>query len=307
MFGVIAMTLLEFQERFSTIRACEERLFELRWPDGFVCPKCGSKEYCEVVSSSRKEAEERMPLFQCKNCSRQTSVTAGTIFHKTKTDLRKWFLAVYLMANDKRGVAATTIQRNIGVSYPTAWNMLRKIRKAMADRNALYQLEGLVQIDDAYFGGESHGKGKRGRGSDQDPVIVAVQMERGTPKYITMAVVPNLTKEVVAPVLSGRLKPNCVWETDGSKTLVACAKELEPASHIVTKSGTPEAHETFEWIDKVISLAKRFIDGTYHGRIVYKQGYLEEFVYRFNRRKLGNRLVDRLLLACAHAKPLPSV
>ncbi|TDY42172.1 transposase-like zinc ribbon protein [Alicyclobacillus sacchari] len=203
-------------------------MFVLRWPDGFVCPKCGSTEYCEVACSSRKDAEDRLPLFQCKNCSKQTSITVGDLFHKTKTDLRKRFLKVYLVANDKRGVAATTIARNIGVSYPTAWGMLRKMRKAMVNRNGWYQLEGLVQIDDAYVGGESHGDGKRGRGSDQDPVIVAVQMERGKPKYITMALMPNLTKETVAPVLSERLKPNCVWDTDGSMTLVACAKELEP-------------------------------------------------------------------------------
>ncbi|WP_284200042.1 transposase [Alicyclobacillus sacchari] len=96
------MNLLEFQEQFTTVRACEERVFVLRWPDGFACPKCGSTEYCEVACSSRRDAEDRLPLFQCKNCSKQTSITAGDLFHKTKTDLRKWFLTGYLVANDKR-------------------------------------------------------------------------------------------------------------------------------------------------------------------------------------------------------------
>jgi transposase-like protein len=298
------MHLLEFQERFATEMACDEYLFAQRWPDGFVCPHCGGRDYSEVISKARRHAEDRMPLLQCKACTRQTSVTAGTLFHKTKTDLRKWFLAVYLVANDKRGVAATTIARNIGVSYPTAWSMLNKIRQAMADRNARYQLGGLVQIDDAFFGGESHGEGQRGRGSDQDPVIVAVEVERHKPKHIMLAMVPDLTRQTVSAVLSERLQSSCVWETDGSTTYAACAKELEPASHIVTKSGTPEAHETFEWIDKIISLAKAFINGTYHGRMEYRQSYLEEFVYRFNRRHFGHRLAERLLFACANTKPV---
>ena len=139
------------------------------------------------------------------------------------------------------------------------------------------------------------------------PVRVVVQTEHGKPKYITMARVPNLTKETVTPILSERLKPSWIWETDGSKTLTACAKELEPASPIVTRSGTPEAHETFEWIDKVIRLAKRFIDGTYHGRIVYKQRYLEEFVYRVNRRTFGNHRIEKLIFACTNTGPAPNV
>lgn len=297
------MNLLEFQERFATERACDEYLFAQRWPDDFVCPHCDCKEYSEVVSTARRHAVDRMPLFQCKSCT-QTSVTAGTLFHKTKTDFRKWFLAVCLAANDKRGVATTTIARNIGVSYPTAWSMLNKIRQAMAHRNAQYKLAGLVQIDDAFFGGESHGEGKRERGSDQVPVVIAVEVERHKPQHIMLAVAPNLTAQTVSTVLENRLEHTCVWETDGSTTYAACAKALDPRSHIVTKSGTPEAHETFEWIDKIISLAKAFINGTYHGRMKYRQSYLEEFEYRFNRRKYGHRLVERLLFACAIMKPV---
>ena len=296
--------LLEFQERFQTERACEEYLFAQRWSDGFLCPRCSCKEYSEVATFARRDSEVRMPLFQCKTCRHQTLVTAGTIYHKTKTDLRKWFWVTYLVANDKRGVSAKTVARNIGVSYPTAWSMLKKIRHAMAERNAKHKLSGIVQIDDAFFGGESHGEGKRGRGSDQEPVVIAVEVERHKPRHIMLTVVPNLTRQVVSEVLGKRLERTCIWETDGSTTFAACVKDLEPASHLVTKSGTPEAHETFEWIDKIVSLAKAFIDGTYHGRMIYRQNYLEEFAYRFNRRQFGHRLVERLLLACATTAPV---
>ena len=146
------VNFIEFMKRFQTEEQCRQFLFSLRWPDGFICPRCGSKHFCEV---------KHRRVYHCLKCGHQASVTANTIFHKSHTPLNKWFLAVFLMAQDKRGISAAKLARDIEVSPPTAWLMLQKIRKAMADRDASYLLSQIVEIDDAYFGAPDEG-GKRG-------------------------------------------------------------------------------------------------------------------------------------------------
>lgn len=297
------MNLVEFTRCFAEESACEEHLIALRWKEGFHCPKCNCTEAMLVHAKHRRDADNRKPLFECKQCHRQTSVTSGTIFHKTKVPLTIWFLALYLVANDKRGVSAKTLERNLGVSYPTAWLMLKKIRKAMADRNALYKLEGIVQVDEFFLGGKSHGDGKRGRGTDQDPVVIGVSLKKGAPIHCFMEVVGDMAKRTVLDVFSRRMTSGVTLETDGNPTYAACAEEME-ISHLVTLSSDESAHEVFKWVDTLISNLKAFVDGTYHGREAYKQMYLEEFVYRFNRRTVGHRLVERLLNTCVLASPL---
>ena len=117
------MNLIGFMERFSTETAREEHLIQLRWKQGFRCPRCDRTEFMLVRAAHRRNADKRVPLFECKSCHRQTSATSGTIFHKSKVPLTEWFLTAYLVSNDKRGIAATTLQRHLGVSYPTAWLM----------------------------------------------------------------------------------------------------------------------------------------------------------------------------------------
>jgi transposase-like protein len=295
------MNLLEFTQQFSDEKACEEHLIHLRWKKGFTCPKCSHAEAMLVHATHRRDADRRVPLFECKQCHRQTSVTAGTIFHKSKTPLYKWFLAIYLVSNDKRGISAKTLQRHIGVSYDTAWNMLNKIRNAMAERNAKYQLEGIVQVDDFYLGGKS--KGKRGRGTTQTPMVMGVSLTKGKPQYCFIEAVEDLSKNSILPILQRNLGTDVVLETDGNWSYGASAKELDIA-HLVTLSSDEDAHETFQWVDTLISNLKAFIDGTYHGRQRFKQLYTAEFTYRLNRRHMGHRLVERLLNTCALAHPI---
>ncbi|RIV20870.1 IS1595 family transposase [Alicyclobacillaceae bacterium I2511] len=283
------MNLVDFTNRFSSESACEEHLIALRWPSGFCCPKCGSRNAMRVQAAHRRNAVNRVPLFECKDCHRQTSVTSGTIFHKSQTPLTKWFVAIYLVANDKGGIAATTLERALGVSYPIACLMLRKIRIAMADRNAKYRLEGIVQVDDFYLGGES--EGKRGRGTDQAPVVTGVSMKKGKPEYLFMDLVNDLSKHSVLEVLSGRLTKGVILETDGWPTYASCAEDLGVQSHLITRSRDGNKNETFQWLDKAISNFKKFIDGTYHGRQLDDQLYMEEYTYRYNRRNFGHRLV----------------
>ena len=218
-----------------------------------------------------------------------------------------WFLAIFLIAVDKGGKSALALSRELGLRYATAWLLHHKIQWAMTDRNAQYQLGGLVELDDAYFGGVSHGAGKRGRGTDQDPVVVGVSLnEKSHPKYVFLEAVESLKKETVLEVLKRRVEQYGVWLSDGADIYAAGAK-AHHADHRVTLSRDPEAPEVFHWVNTVISLAKTFIDGTYHGRgRARRQLYLEEFSCRFNRRHLGTRIADRLLLACQASRPHPN-
>ena len=159
------MNLLVFQEEFRTESDCRNWLFSTRWPQGFRCPRCSGEEYCLL---------ERRNLYLCKACRYQASPTAGTIFHKTKTPLLKWFWLIYRMATSKTGVSIAEMQRELEIKdYKTIWVMAHKIRKGMSDRDAHYRLAGLVEMDESFFG--TTVSGKRGRGAEGKAlVIVAV-------------------------------------------------------------------------------------------------------------------------------------
>ena len=149
------MSLLEFQRKFSTEKACQEHLFRLRWPQGYKCPRC---QHDQAYFHRTRQ------LYQCKACGYQASLTAGTIFHKTRTPITKWFWMIFLMGRQKSGISMLSLQRMLEIkTYKTIWVMGHKIRKAMADRDAYYKLAGLIEMDDTYFG--SSKPGKRGRGA----------------------------------------------------------------------------------------------------------------------------------------------
>jgi transposase-like protein len=144
------MNLLEFQKRFFTEQACHEHLYQIRWPSGYKCPRCGHEEYS--YHGVRQ-------LYQCKGCKYQVSLTAGTVFHKTRTPLQKWFWMIFLMGRQKSGISMMSLQRMLGIkSYKTVWMMGHKIRHAMAHRDSHYKLGGLIEIDDTYIGSKKHGR-----------------------------------------------------------------------------------------------------------------------------------------------------
>ena len=135
------ITFQEFRTRFSTEESCRAELFRLRFPNGFVCPKCGCTEYYPVRGRN---------TFQCRACRRQTSVTAGTVMHRTHLPLTAWFWAIYLCATDKRGISAVQLSRTLNICYESAWYLLHRIRCAMAQRDENYALSGIVEMDDGY-------------------------------------------------------------------------------------------------------------------------------------------------------------
>ena len=282
------MDFLQFQKRFSREDFCLKHLVKLRWPDGFVCPRCGHDK--AGFHSKRK-------LLQCKGCRYQASATAGTIFHRTKIPLRKWFWFIFLISSQKTGVSIQGLQRLLGIkSYKTAWTMAHKVRKAIADRDASYQLANLVEMDDSYFG--PSGRGKRGRGSKgKVPVVVAVENRGKKPGFAAMRVVDNLKSAHIAHFAQSKIKEQQTVRTDGYVSyycLTGYGYELDMR---IVGNG-PNASKELPWVHTLIANVKSMLRGAHHGvSHKYLQRYLDEFCYRFNRRYWPSQLFNRLLKA----------
>ena len=285
------MTMLEYQENYGTEDQCKQYLYEKRWPKGFVCPKCSHTECFNIQSRN---------LYQCKACNRQTSITAGTIMDKTRTPLRKWFLALYLVGEDKRGISALALMKKIGVSYNTAWTMLSKIRHAMAERENTYMLGGIIEMDEAFFGAPTEG-GKRGRGTDKTAVLVSVCLtDEGKPGFAKMEVIEHVDSKAVTDFANGSITKGSEIHTDGLKIYRPLAQE--GYSLIQKKYDAKGNPEHLHWTHIIVSNAKAFINGTFHGLgSTHLQRYLDEFCYRFNRRWLVSGIFPKLVDAVARS------
>jgi transposase-like protein len=290
------MTLPEFMDRFGTEQACREFLFHNRWPDGFRCPRCGSSE---------AYAMRTRPHWKCKACGHQVSVTAGTIMHKSHLPLTTWFLAIYLVSQSKRGISALELSKQIGRRYETAWHLLHKIRRVMSDREAERLREGMVEMDDAYFGGVSHGR--VGRGTAQVPAVVAVSIGReGTPAFGRIVLLPDLRRESGDYAAKRILAEGAHVLTDGLGTFrglsdLGFKHQVVPGGNLLGE----DDRDPFPYVHTFISNAKAWINGTFHGLgRRHLQSYLNEFSYRFNRRWGEDRIFERLLRACVAHQPV---
>lgn len=285
------MGLMKFQERFGTEEDCEKHLFHMRWPDGYKCPRC---EHQEAYYHKNRR------LYQCKKCGYQVSLTAGTVFHKTRTPLRKWFWMIFLMSRQKSGISMLCMQRMLDIkSYKTVWSMGHKIRKAMADRDSMYQLGGLVEVDDAYFGGTK--SGKRGRGADgKSKVIVCVENKGDRAGFASMYVVDSVSREEIKDKVKPGITEGSVVLTDGWRAYEVLNSDTITHSPTVVGSGE-NAVKVLPWVHTLISNIKGNIRGVYHGvKGKHLIRYLPEFCYRFNRRFWETELFNRLLNACVN-------
>lgn len=277
-----AMGLVRFQRKFGTEEQCYEYLIAKRWPNGFVCPKCGC-----IGGYSIKGHRE----YVCKHCKKQSSVTSGTIMHRTHLPLTVWFLAMYLVSTDKRGCSAAYLSRELEISYHTAWFLLHRIRSAMGEAETNRILEGLVQMDEAFYGAPGK-NGKHGRGADKVNVLIALsQNEMGHPKYLKMQV-SDITLSGIKSFAKNSIKDKSTIITDGLNLYDIALKENY--EHYVCKG--KEKSEVLQWIHIMISNSKAMILGTFHGlEEKYFQYYLNEFVYRFNRRFRLDKLFEELV------------
>jgi len=291
--------LAEFIRDYGTEEQCAGALFKWRWPDGFRCPHCGHDRHCAL--KSRK-------LYQCNRCRHQASLVSGTLFEQTKLPLTTWFLAIHLIAQAKTGLSALALMRHMGVSYNTAWAVKQKVMQAMKERDDGKRLGGLVQLDDAYWGGERHG-GKRGRGSaNKTPFVAAVSLNgEGHPVSMNLNVVKGFRQAEVARWAKGHLLPGCSVVSDG----LACFAAVEGAGcrHVgIVTGGGPQSvtREEFAWVNTMIGNVKKAINGVYHA-IGHKHlpRYLAEFCYRFNRRFQLEDMLPRLVYVAARTPPMP--
>lgn len=289
------MTLRQFQRRFRTEQACIRLLFRLRWPDGYRCPRCGHLR-CSFHTARR--------LYQCSKCKYQVSVTAGTIFHKTRTPLIHWFWIIFIMTRQKSGVSMLSLQGMLGMKcYKTVWNMAHKIRKAMADRDAGYQLSGLVETFQAHLRpAKSTAKSPNsGRGSS---IVVSVEDLGDSPGFARIRLVHETAAEQSEPANSGALASRAEKHPPATPThseggVEDCYEELNP---ILISDRKPRR---IGWARILMANLTGNIRGVHHGvSEKYLHRYLAEFFYRFNRRAWSSQLLNRTLVACVFSAPI---
>lgn len=292
----------QFQRQFVTEEACQEYLAACRWPDGFVCPRCDHRHAYAIVRHRR---------WQCAACRHQVSLTAGTILHNTKTALTDWFWAAYLMTTDTRGLSALVLQRQLGLRrYETAWMMLHKLRRAMVNV-AREPLHGEIEVDDTWIGGPQPGlRGSRQlKGRHAVPVLVAVERRGERSGRVRMTVLPDFTAATMTVLIKQQIAPGSTIYTDGLGSFsgleqagfdhVALKQPLRRAFRTGAKSVVPLA-------DRAIGNLQQWLIGTYHGvSRAQLQAYLDEFVFRHNRRRQPMAAFQTLLGLGTGRTPTP--
>ena len=319
-------TMPDFLARFGTDLACRDYLFQRRWPDGFRCADCGHHR-CYFLT-------RKINVCECTSCGSQVSLLTGTIFEQTKTGLSKWFLAIYLFAGSKGGIAALELQRHLGFrSDQTAWVWLSKIRAAMDARGTT--LDGRVEVDETYIGGPE--PGKRGRGAGGKTLVAgAVEVRtrevvapdpgrlRGIARKLAEGVAARLaeglgtTRRCLGRTRLGRIEnvsanalqsfiklsiaPGATIVTDGWRGYLGPTKQGYTHDRIILSKTDGKAHDNLPGPHLVFMLQKRLLLGTYHGGVSPERlpAYLDEFQFRFNRRSMtparrAMRLIERAI------------
>jgi transposase-like protein len=282
------MNIIDLQKRFSTQRKCEDFLRSRRWPKGVACPRCG-ETHPYWISTRR--------IWRCKACSYEFSVTTKTIFHRSRTPLQKWYIAICLLVTSKKGVSTKQLERSLGVTYKTAWRMAMQIRKAMKPGYGFEdKLAGIVEADDTYIGGPKSG-GKRGRGAPGKEIIVGIKERGGN---VIAQVVSDLKADTLAPLLDAFVKVDAeLLCTDELKSYRKAALDTGLHHEVVRHAGTyVNGNVHVNGVESFWSLFKRAIIGVYHRvSAKYLQAYLNEFVFRFNNRH-NEDIFDLVLTGC---------
>ncbi len=288
-------TLLELERRFSCEGACAEYLAALRWPGGWVCPRCAGTDAWSV----------RRKRWLCGYCRYEMSVTAGTVFQDSHLPLTIWFRAMWQITSQKNGISALGLQRVLGLgSYKTAWAMLHKLRRAMV-RPGRERLDGVVEVDETYWGGEETGAIGR-RTEIKAMIIVAAQEDGKGIGRIRLRSIPNLTKGTLHGFIAQAITPGSTVRTDGLPAYMG----LDGYAHDrQTQRHQAEGEHVLPRVHRVISLLKRWLLGTHQGAIGqdHLNDYLDEFTFRFNRRTSTSRgkLFYRLAQQVVQVGPAP--
>ena len=302
-------SLIRFQHCFNTEQACIEYLAGQKWPDGYKCKKCGCMRAYQL--------RERCRVFMCCECNSQESVTAGTVLHRTKIPLLKWFWAAYLMSQDIRGVSAKHISRELNLRYATAWTMLHKLRRALADTMAS-PLKGVVEVDETYYGGKGSTESKGRSLYNKNKSLIVMAVERKPAKgdkapginqsgfvcgNAKVSLVVSASSEDLSPFVRSALKKGTNMLTDGWAGYRGNEMHTD---HEPEPQGNPKnADSLLPMVHMQFSNLKTWLNGTFHG--VSKKhlpAYLIEWNYRFNRRNLISNLFGYVIRRIMNTNPI---
>lgn len=290
-------SVLEFQRQFPNEASCAAWLAAARWPEGFRCPVCGHDHAWKL--------ETKAWTYECSECRRQTSVTAGTVMHGSKLPLTVWFWAAYLMATHSNGISARQLWRQLGLgSYKSAWLLCAKLRTAMVNPTRAL-LSGVVEVDETQIAHRTKddpvtgGGGRSPEGKMQ--VVVAVEVIGDVPGRMRLGVIPDASSASLHPFIMANVAPTSTIKTDGWSAYPGVpGYKHEP--HVV---GNMAAHIVLPWVHRVVSNLKTWGLGVYHGlRPKHLQSYLDEFVFRFNRRRTPHAAFRTLLGIAVTIKPV---
>jgi transposase-like protein len=286
-------TLADFQRRFATEEACHSYLVECRWPEGYRCPRCDHREAYWLNTRG---------LIQCRSCRHQTSVTAGTVMHRTRVPLHQWFWAAYLVTTHTPGFSALQLQRQLGLHrYETAWVVLQKLRRAMV-RPERDRISGTVEVDETYVGGLEEGRrGGRQRDSDKAIVVGAVEVRGRAAGRVRLAVVPDVSASSLVSFVEMSVEAGSTLLTDGWQGYAPLRRTYDHRP--VTQGDSKNAANLFPHVHRVFSNLKTWLSGTHHGvSSKHLPHYVNEFVFRFNRRRTPMAAFQSLLgLTAQHA------
>jgi transposase-like protein len=286
-------TIKDFDKQFPTNDACLEFLFNARYPQGAFCEKCGK------ITPHYRIADRK--VFSCQSCGSHISPTANTIFHKSDTPLLSWFHAMFLMSSTKTGISAKQLQRELGVTYKTAWRMFKEIRKLMTDN--VNPLSGQVEVDETYIGGKSHGA--RGRGASGKTIVMGMVERQG-----------NAITKVIPNVQANTLLPMIERNVEKSNKTVVYTDELPSYNHVERLGYAHEIvqHSAKQYVNGVVHVntmeslwgtIKRGIDGVNHSvSPLYLQSYLDSYIYRYNHRKDETPMFISLLNQVSKVVPI---
>lgn len=290
--------IMELESRFSTEEACLECLASLRWPNGFTCPRC----------SHTAAWEKGTGLRECTRCHYKTSILSGTIFDRTRTPLPVWFRAIWWVVTQKNGASALGLQRILGLgSYETAWTWLHKIRHAMVSPGRA-DLDGEIEVDETFLGGLEEGVDGR-QTFKKALVVIAAQADGKRIGRIRMRRIPDASAESLMGFVGASIAPGSLIHTDGWSGYAGLTAKGYAHKVSVIKQSESEAHELLPRVHLVVSLLKRWIQGTHQGAVspAHLDSYLDEFTFRFNRRTSASRgkLFYRLLQNAMRVPPSP--
>lgn len=281
---------------FTTPEAAVEYLERLRWPDGRVCPHCGTVDSVEREHYRIKAASSKRKLWKCFACRKQFTVTVGTIFEDSHVPLNKWLLAFYLLCASKKGMSAKQLQRMLKVQYKTAWFMCHRIRWAMAEPEASRLLSGVVEADETYVGGKERNRKRRdkqkktGRGTNKAPVMLLV--ERGG--EVRSSHIANVSGDEVKGFIRTHVDPSARVMTDSFASYRGLRHEF--AEHGVVNHADGEyvrGEVHTNTAENYFSILKRGINGSYHHvSKAHLHRYLSEFDFRYNNREDGHGVDD---------------